>query len=378
MRIIFICGSLEYGHDGVGDYTRRLAGELISKGHAVGLIALNEKHTSVEITGQQTSGSNNIPVLRLPASFTYNNRLQKAKLWINEYNPEWLSLQFVPYAFNKKGMPFGLADKLAKLGKGRIWHIMFHELWIGMESNSPVKNYLSGLVQKRLIQSFIAKLKPRIIHTQSSLYLGLLTNIGLKVRYLPLFGNICHSDLSQPTYSSNGQLAANKIPPQSFILFGGIHAEAPVNEFAKDVASYCIENKMHIALTIIGRCGKEQERWATTWTAAGLPVTVLGEQPPEKISQELQKASWGIATTPAALIDKSGSAAAMLDHGLPVICVSRPWKSRDNIDVEMPAGVFEYKEGAAIKIVSLKKSEAIQSNISAITQQFLDNLSLPL
>ena len=378
MRIIFICGSLEQGRDGVGDYTRRLAGELISKGLAVGLIALNEKYISVEINSHQTSGSHDIPVLRLPASFTYKIRLQRTQLWVNEYGPEWLSLQFVPYAFNNKGMPFGFADALAKIGSGRRWHIMFHELWIGMEINPPLKNYLSGLVQKRLIKSLISKLKPGIIHTQSNLYLTLLTNMGYHPQYLPLFGNIYPGYYPQPAHASNGQLTKSDTSHQSFILFGGIHAEAPIARFAKEVASYCIENKMHIGLTIIGRCGPEQERWAGVWTAEGLPVIVLGEQPPEKISLELQKASWGIATTPAALIDKSGSAAAMLDYGLPVICISRHWKPRNNIEVEMPAGVFEYKEGEARKIFSLKKKEAIQSNISAVAQQFLDNLLLPV
>lgn len=378
MKIIFICGSLEYGHDGVGDYTRRLAGALISKGHAVGLIGLNDKHISGEMTNPQTSGGHSISVLRLPASSTYKQRFQRAQLWINEYDPEWLSLQFVAYAFNNKGMPFGMGEALSNIGKGRRWHIMFHELWIGMEINSSLKNYLSGLVQKRLIQSLISSLKPRIIHTQSNLYLSLLTNMGYRAQYLPLFGNIHPGHYPQSVHSSNGQLANGKAPHQSFILFGGIHAEAPVAQFAKEVASYCIEKNVRIGLTIIGRCGQEQERWAGVWTAQGLPVTILGEQPPEKISQELQKASWGIATTPAALIDKSGAVAAMLDHGLPVICISRRWQPRNNLQVEMPKGIFEYKEGEARKVFSFKKKEAIQNNISAIIQQFLDNLLIPV
>ena len=43
MKLIFICGSLEPGRDGVGDYTRRLAGELIRQGHQIAIIALNYK-----------------------------------------------------------------------------------------------------------------------------------------------------------------------------------------------------------------------------------------------------------------------------------------------------------------------------------------------
>ncbi|MEO8112604.1 MAG: glycosyltransferase, partial [Ginsengibacter sp.] len=194
MKIIFICGSVEYGRDGVGDYTRRLAGELISKGHEAGILALNEKYISTEINCKQKSGIYDIPVLRLSASVTYKQRLRSARLWIDEHNPEWLSLQFVPYAFHTKGLPFGLADAFANIGKGRLWHIMFHELWIGMDIDSSWKNYLSGLVQKHLIQSFISKLRPKVIHTQSILYLTLLTQLGYNVHHLPLFGNIGISD----------------------------------------------------------------------------------------------------------------------------------------------------------------------------------------
>jgi hypothetical protein len=45
----------------------------------------------------------------------------------------------------------------------------------------------------------------------------------------------------------------------------------------------------------------------------------LDEQPVEQISSVLHTADFGIATTPLALIGKSATAAAMFDHGLPVI-----------------------------------------------------------
>jgi hypothetical protein len=40
MRIVFLCFSLEPGRDGVGDYTRALAGELIRPGHEVCAVAM--------------------------------------------------------------------------------------------------------------------------------------------------------------------------------------------------------------------------------------------------------------------------------------------------------------------------------------------------
>jgi hypothetical protein len=57
----------------------------------------------------------------------------------------------------------------------------------------------------------------------------------------------------------------------------------------------------------------------------------LGEQSAADISQLLQNADFGIATSPWQLIGKSGSAAAMLDHGLPVIVNRDDWHLRSEI-----------------------------------------------
>ena len=48
----------------------------------------------------------------------------------------------------------------------------------------------------------------------------------------------------------------------------------------------------------------------------------LGELPAEQISWMLQETDIGLATTPWPVIEKSSSAAAFLDHGIPVL-VSR-------------------------------------------------------
>ena len=103
MKILFICGSLEPGKDGVGDYTRRLAGELIKQNTVIEIISLNDKYIKQIWEGTQEDGVQRIPVLRLPASCPWDKRLQKAKERIDSFEPEWLSLQYVAFAFNNKG-----------------------------------------------------------------------------------------------------------------------------------------------------------------------------------------------------------------------------------------------------------------------------------
>ena len=151
MQVIFLCGSLEPGRDGVGDYVRRLAMELMQQGHQSGAVALNDKHITHEISSVQQAALQELPVLRLPSVWPANKRFEHAQRWIDDFGPDWLSLQFVPFSFHSKGLPLDLASRLASLGRGRSWHIMIHELWVGMDCESPLKHKLWGSIQRLLI-----------------------------------------------------------------------------------------------------------------------------------------------------------------------------------------------------------------------------------
>ena len=59
MKILFICGTFENGKDGVGDYTKRLAKEIIDYGHSVHIIAIHDKFSygiSIDQIKQQSEG----------------------------------------------------------------------------------------------------------------------------------------------------------------------------------------------------------------------------------------------------------------------------------------------------------------------------------
>jgi hypothetical protein len=251
-------------------------------------------------------------------------RRKKARKWLELFRPDIVSLQFVSYAFNKKGLPFTLIHQLKILIKGYRCHIMFHELWIGMDVNAPIKDRIIGYVQKLLIQMLVKTAKPVSVHTQTSLYQAQLLRLGIEVRYLPIFGNI--PIIKKPCQANREN--ENERKNIYLVLFGGIHPGADVFQFAQEVAAYSKEKAVEIVLRLIGRTGKEQEHWISAWSSAGLSVQLLGEQTPDRISEVLLKSSIGITTTPMALVEKSGSVAAMLEHGLPVLCVRASWKAR--------------------------------------------------
>ena len=112
MRILFFCGSLEPGRDGVGDYTRRLAGEIKRQGHDATIVAINDNYVKYKFAGIQISEGMELLVLRVPAIWTLKKRSEDIKSWINEINPEWLSLQFVPFQFPLLDLIIAFASQL--------------------------------------------------------------------------------------------------------------------------------------------------------------------------------------------------------------------------------------------------------------------------
>jgi hypothetical protein len=359
MKIIFICGALEPGQDGVGDYTRRLAAELLLQGNEISIIALNDKSVTIITKELQESEGNNVSVLRIPDATEDNKRFNQAGDFITNFNPELLSLQYVPFSFQKKGLPLGLDIQLAKIGIGRKWHIMFHELWVGMDNESPFKHKIWGNLQRHIAGKLIKKLNPTIVHTQCRLYQSQLEKIGCKALHLPLFGNIA-------VVKNNVSAIYKDKDSLTFIIFGSIHPLAPVKEFVSELAKYGQINKLQIKLNFVGRCGKELDHWLSVCKQHNLNTTVLGEQNSATISIILSQADWGISTTPWRQIEKSGTVAAMLEHGLSVICVARSWTPNIDMPTSTINGLVLYKANILRTLFNyppIKDSKIILKNI---------------
>lgn len=368
MKIIFLCGSFEPGRDGVGDYVRRLSEELIRQGHHIAVAAINDKH----ITEVIRSSGEEIAVQRLPLNLSQKERFSLLKLFIDDFDPDWISLQFVSFSFHPKGLVFGLAKSLLYAGGGRQWHIMFHELWVGMTEERSRKEAVWGMMQRELIRDLIKKIKPAMIHTHTHLYKKQLEKFGSRPLLLPLFSNIPVINQEKVDHK-----IAKTITPAgtvSVVIFGGIHGGAPVKELASEAAVYGKANGLELELIIVGRNGKEQQRWADEWEKAGLKVILMGEQEAAKVSEILTDTPFGIFTTPIALVEKSGSVAAMREHGNHLLCVSQRW-SPIGINLENnPFGIIDYKEGKLEQFFSGKPDFSYMPTLTGVAGQFINNL----
>ncbi len=193
LKIIFLCSSLEPGKDGVGDYTRKLAGALIYSGNPTAIIALNDKYLKTgHLKELQEDDRNSIEVLRF-SNNSMDSYSHYAYQWLrNLYTLKLLirtrsALQYVPYGFDKKGLPFSLPKMLQQLPGGFKWHLMFHETWAGISKGVLFRHKVYGYFQKRIATGLIQALQPKKITTTNVLYQLVLKEKNIKsASILPL------------------------------------------------------------------------------------------------------------------------------------------------------------------------------------------------
>jgi hypothetical protein len=314
MKIVFFCTSLEPGCDGVGDYTRRLAGECSARGHDCTLIALNDTH----LARASDTTSNELRLIRLPSSDTWFDRIACAAAYIRRIAPDWVSWQLVAQGFHPRGfLPAALLEVASSL-RGPRCHVMLHELWLGLEAGSSWKRRTLGWLQRRGVICLLARLSPDVVHTSNATYSRVLDREGYDAEVLGLFGNV-------PLAPS-----AEGPPPASLtgITFGTLH---PQWQPAATVAWLCATARRHgraPALLVLGHAGAHASAILSQFKDNGVRIEATGGLPGPELSRHLLSADFGIAPHPWALLGKSGAAAAMLDHGLPVLAPRDEWRLR--------------------------------------------------
>ena len=314
MKIIFLCGSLEPGRDGVGDYVRQLALELQRQGQQVAAIALNDRHITEETVLAPLLAGEELSVLRLPASWAARRRFQRACQWVEAFQPTWVSLQFVPYAFHPKGLPISLGSRLLRLTRGRQVHLMMHEGWVGSEPGTGLKRRLLAQLQKMMVNNLIAQLRPAVIHTHLPVYRTRLQRLGWRILPLPLFSNIPvlpHlSPETDPTIFRVG-------------IFSQAATSGPFIDFLAALTTQLTERHPRCQVQVLlvgGELTKMQALKKVLEVMVGLNGQVhhAGFLDPAQLSAALQSCQLGLTPVPRNGLGKSGSVAAFLARGIPV------------------------------------------------------------
>jgi hypothetical protein len=367
MRISFICGCLEPGQDGVGDYTRRLAAELCQLGHECQLISLNDSQDS----NSQIEPGLEIVRFKNALHGLNSHRVEAA---VAAWNPDWVSLQFVCFAFHPKGFILQLSSVIGNLRIGRHLDIMFHELWVGEQPTLPFKHKVMGRIQQWLILSALRRWKPDSLHTSNRLYQHILERHGYEAARLPIFGNI---PIASPPSSAEFSRAAN----ERVILFPfSQRHDWNVSHTLAQLADLARAAEVSLKLVQIGSLRSGREHWDQIEAFAQLQnwqCLRLGELSEEAISQWMQAADIGISSTHIQLADKSGAAVAMHEHGLPVICtITEPVSTRYDEPPQSNPGCYSFFDTNACLIELLRRPDKLkkEARLPGIAKQWLDHL----
>lgn len=346
MKLIFICSSLEAGRDGVGDYTRRLAAQLIRQGHMCRIMSLNDqwreeakreerREERTEDRGRraefieiQKSEGTGVECLRLPETMPWVERVRLAREWVGEFNPDWISLQFVPFGFHPKGLCFGLGKRLKAIAPTSKWHIMFHELWVGDEIGAVWKKRILGICQRQIIRSLIGRLHPIRLHTNVPVYRDMLYRLGSTSEVLPLISNIpfLPKPVSELKKSVPEFVLKNRSSCVIGTLFGSFyHQHWDLQSLLMLLAKEPQKGGKKMVVASLGHMSTGREWWEKLPELfPDIHFLTLGLRDAEFISYWLSEfTDFGIMTTPRLLAGKSGSYMAFKEHGLPVFCSDR-------------------------------------------------------
>jgi hypothetical protein len=233
-------------------------------------------------------------------------------------------------------MRFGLGAWLEALKIRAPWHIMFHELWLGLGEDAPAKDRIYGTLQRHIILDLIKRLRPRIVNTHAEPYRRVLKQEGIKATILPLFGNIpnAEGDAWDKMLALLIAKTMGAAPDRSTLflagVLGGAHPEWSAEETVDIILPLVRRSRKRLALVFLGKNNLSPSTFIQMkqLLKGRAEVVVTGERSETEISQILNTLDLGLATSPRQMIQKSGSVAAMLEHGLPILVTRDDWHLR--------------------------------------------------
>ena len=308
-RLVFLCGSLEPGRDGVGDYTRALARELAPHYESIAIAAINDGWVR-----QPTYSESGFRTIRLPPAVTRRGRRESNQLlakWLEVESPDWISLQFVPWSFQRKGVTLGLGPRLRSMDQDAKWHIMCHELWL--DHRYSLRQRALGRLQRFAIQRTFKALRPRLLHVTLDHNRDLLTDIGMPSKRLPLFGNLPIAP---------GPEAPRAVGLLRVVFFGSPPPPNLRPQLLDELRDFAQSDPCQLSVTVVGGGDDVRAAFAASvehaLAGSGAEVHDRGFVSAVEASELLGSCDVGVVRTPGHLMAKGGSLIAMLEHGLAV------------------------------------------------------------
>ena len=353
--------------DGIGDHARRLAAALTERGIPTALLALADQTLEDDSQrGRQSDAGVEIETLRLSTRIAFPARAAQGRAFIEEVGGKHVMFAFSPYQFDLRGVVSRALVELPEMVQGKTCSILFHETWIGEEDIDGLWTRLVGFTQRRLVQMLAHDLKPVKLYTTNPVYRHMLAAYDIRTEVVPHCGNVpvqetrADSWLPQALAEADIEMGAGGL--QDYFLIGLFGSLYPGLELPRLLPSFEAvarrkgKKPLIANIGIIGN-GGQWARWKQTYGQQfGLvdlgPTTVL------RISQFLNTVDLGVSTTTLALAGKSGTAAAFIEHGVPLLLPVeyphfRHW--RESMMVEFPAGYMRVTPDLVDRLCAAKR-----------------------
>ena len=307
-RILIISPNLEPGYCGVSDYVFVLKSFFEEEGHNCSLLALSDKYCDKIISQPNT--------LRIPFSTKDHNKIILANEFIILYKPDIVYFNLVSYGYSKKGFPFYLLKILPEISRKHKTVLIAHELWVGNFKSESFKFKLIGFLQKQLFTRILALSNIKKIFVTTSISKNILNTSSIKSTVCAVFSNI-------PIYKIVKSIISNKTV--SFVLFGSISFPIDIKESVSFFKERFINNNIHIIIYTVGLCRGYVEDWSLVkneLSKYSVEFRDIGFADTKIISTIMQECNFGLTSYMPEFWSKSGSIAAFLAHGLPVISMA--------------------------------------------------------
>ncbi len=330
--ILFMCGSLNAGKNGVGDYTRVLAGHLQAYGCRVSIVASHDQAIKGIVRENQREGNQEIVTLRISTKASEESRWETIRGFVAEFGPEVISLQFVPFSFDARGFPYRFVRELSRPPLCHLqWHVMFHELWVGNGPKWALKRRLLAQGQRWLIKKLYRGLNPAVVHSHLPTYLTDLARIGIPAQPLPLFANVAARG---PGRAPQRSVEAG---PFRMAFFSQMELSPPIATFIEDLLSaQSSDREGYVEVLLIGGNAQKIDgmRSKLIKRFPSLSVLPVGFLSNEALGEQLGGVDLGITPVPFHALGKSGTIAAFLAQGVPV---AAPKITKQNCPFLFPA-----------------------------------------
>ena len=258
--------------------------------------------------------------------------------------PTTIAWHVVPWAWHRRGLLGHVGARLRRAFPEGARDIYFHEVWLGEKPGLPLRQRFLGWMQRRSMQRAVRAWHPATVHTSNPVYAAALAAQGWSPQLLPLPSPVPIWAGEAPSararaWSRQAPEVLRVVVPFSLVTGW------PVAAFVAALSRVLPEGKRRMAWLSVGAQGAGQAVWHALQQAAPQDWSFVAWGPAEEaeISYVLQVADVGLTTHSWSLLGKSSGAAAMRDHGLPVICVHDPPETRRPVDGAAPSGLQAHR-----------------------------------